>query len=217
MFEKGLLPGAGTASGSTHEASASDDLHRVDERRSSQRHRAVMRAARLSSCVHRIEAMGLVRNISESGMLVESPVSFATGEKVSISLIDGDRIEGEVVWQKENSFGIQFGRWVSVDAVLARSQSGSGAKTRAPRLTVQLPIIVRTGSLLGDGQICDISQRGAKVRFNQYLPIDCRVQISHGDLRPVTGSVKWQVGNLIGLEFYRTLGVDELAGWSGNR
>jgi PilZ domain len=217
MFEKGLLSGGNSAPSSTNEASPSDDLHRADERRSSQRHRAVMRAARLSSCVHRVEAMGLVRNISESGMMVESPVSFANGEKVSISLIDGDRIEGEVVWQQENSFGIRFGRWVSVDAVLARSQTSSGAKTRAPRLTVQLPILVRTGSLLGDGQICDISQRGAKIRFNQNLPIDCRVQISHGELRPVTGSVKWQAGNLIGLEFYRTLGVGELAGWSDNR
>jgi PilZ domain len=217
MLEKAFLPASSTAFGSNNDETPNDEAERIDERRSSQRHRAVMRAARLSSCVHKIEAMGLVRNISESGMLIESPVSFENGEKVAISLLDGDRIEGEIVWQRANAFGIRFGRWVSVDSVLARSQVAQGSKPRAPRLTVQLPVLVRTGSLLADGQICDISQRGAKIRFNQYLPIDCRVQISHGNLRPVTGSVKWQVGNLIGLEFYRTLGVEELAGWSQGR
>lgn len=216
MFEKALLPANGNMPGSSSDDTLAADLDRVDERRSSQRKRSIMRAARLSSCVHRVEAMGLVRNISESGMLVESPIAFANGEKVSISLLDGDRIEGEIVWQKANSFGIRFGRWVSVDAVLARQQADNGSKPRAPRLSVKLPILIRTGSLLSDGQVCDISQKGAKIRFNQYLPIDCRVQINHGDLRPVTGSVKWQAGNLIGLEFYRTLGVEELAGWSGN-
>jgi PilZ domain len=217
MFEKTIVPASDIPVGSTRNDADCDNPAQMDDRRGSQRHRAVMRAARLSSCVHRIEAMGLVRNISESGMLVESPVSFANGERISISLLDGDRIEGEVVWQKDNSLGIRFVRWVSVEAVLARSQANKGSRPRAPRLTVQLPILVRTGSLLGDGQVCDISQRGAKIRFNQYLPIDCRVQISHGELRPVTGTVKWQVGNLIGLEFYRTLGVEELAGWSDNR
>jgi hypothetical protein len=213
MFEKNISP-AGHALSDVGDNELASSIERIDERRGSQRHRAVMRAARLSSCVHRVEAMGLVRNISESGMLIESPVSFENGEKVSISLMDGDRIEGEIVWQRDNSFGIRFGRWISVDSALARTQPAKGSKPRAPRLTVQLPVLVRTGSLLADGQICDISQRGAKIRFNQYLPIDCRVQISHGNLRPVTGSVKWQVGNLIGLEFYRTLGVDELAGWT---
>ncbi|MBL0924762.1 MAG: PilZ domain-containing protein [Sphingomonadaceae bacterium] len=216
MFEKNFIP-AGHGLTDAADTDHASEVERIDERRGSQRHRAVMRAARLSSCVHRVETMGLVRNISESGMLVESPVSFANGEKVAISLMDGDRIEGEIVWQRDNSFGIRFGRWISVDSALARTQSGKGSKPRAPRLTLQLPVLVRTGSLLADGQICDISQRGAKIRFNQYLPIDCRVQISHGNLRPITGSVKWQVGNLIGLEFYRTLGVDELAGWTQNK
>jgi hypothetical protein len=185
------------------------------DRRESPRHRAVMRAARLSSCVHKVEGMGIVRNISEGGMLVQSHLSFENGEHVVISLLDGDRIEGEVVWQDGTAFGIQFCSWISVDMVLAKPDIDRGKlRPRAPRLTIDRPILLRSGSYLADARLCDISQRGAKIRFSKYLAIDCRLQISSGDMRPIGGSVKWQVGDFIGLEFHRTLSINELTSWS---
>ncbi|MVZ98106.1 PilZ domain-containing protein [Sphingorhabdus sp. IMCC26285] len=190
-------------------------IAKPEERRGGQRHRAVMRAARLSSCVHKVEGMGVVRNISEGGMLVHSHLSFETGERVAISLLDGDRIEGEVVWRNGTAFGIRFCSWISVERVLAKSLvTDTAMRPRRPRLTINYPILVRSGSYLADARICDISQRGAKIQFNKYLLIDCRVQISKGDLRPATGSVKWQVGDLVGLEFHRTLSLDELSMWT---
>lgn len=184
------------------------------DRRESLRHRAVMRAARLSSCIHKVEGMGIVRNISEGGMLVQSSLHFETGEHVVISLLDGDRIEGEVVWQDGTAFGIKFCSWISVDAVLARSDMDCGKlRPRPPRLSMDRPILLRTGSVLGDARLCDISQRGAKIQFSKYLPINGRVQISHNELRPVGGCVKWQAGEMVGLEFHRTLGIAELTEW----
>lgn len=185
------------------------------DRRESLRHRAVMRAARLSSCIHKVEGMGIVRNISEGGMMVQSSLSFETGELVVISLLDGDRIEGEVVWQDGTEFGIKFCSWISVDAVLARSDADGGKlRPRPPRIIIDRPILLRTGSVLADARLCDISQRGAKIQFSKYLPIDCRVQISHDALRPVGGCVKWQAGEQVGLEFHRTLSIEEMTGWS---
>jgi hypothetical protein len=190
-------------------------LERHEDRRSSPRHRAVMRAARLSSCIHKVEGMGIVRNISEGGMLVQSHLNFTSGEHVIISLLDGDRIEGKVVWQDGTAFGIRFCSWISVDAVLAKSPlTKEKLRPRRPRLTINRPILLRSSSYLADAYICDISQHGAKIQFNKYLPIDCRVQISRGESRPATGSVKWQVGDLVGLEFHRTLSIDELRCWT---
>jgi PilZ domain len=187
----------------------------ANDRRGSPRQRAVMRAARLSSCIHKVEGMGVVRNISEGGMLIQSPLSFEMGEQVAISLLDGDRIEGEIVWQDGSAFGIRFSSWISVDDVLAKSPSLNEAiRPRAPRLNVDHPILLRAASCLADARIRDISQQGAKIQFARPLPIECRVQISKGELRPATGSVKWQAGDLFGLEFHRTLSIEELSGWT---
>lgn len=196
--------------------SGNDDGEAGDERRSQPRHRTIFRAARLSSRIHDVEGLAIVRNISEGGMRVESQLGFENGEHVAVSLADGDRIEGEVVWQDGNSFGIRFFSWVSVEQALARTIDGdTNFKSRAPRIVLDLPILMRTGNLLVNARICDLSQRGAKLQYNTYLPIDSRVQISHNELRPVTGSVKWQANNLVGIEFHRTLSIEEFSLWTG--
>lgn len=184
------------------------------DRRESLRQRAVMRVAMLSSCIHKVEGLGMVRNISEGGMLVESNLRFETGEHVVISLLDGDRIEGEVVWQDGMALGIRFCSSISVDTVLAKAETITGKlRARPPRLNIERPVLLRSGFVLADAQLCDISQRGAKIRFSKYLQFDCRVQISHDTLRPVGGSVKWQAGAFVGLEFHRTLSIAELTDW----
>lgn len=188
---------------------------KIKDRRESLRHRTVMRAARLSSCIHKVEGMGIVRNISEGGMLVESHLAFKTGEQIVISLLDGDRIEGEVVWRDGTTFGIQFDSWISVDKALARTlPDPNELRPRPPRLVISRPILVRYGSYLADARLCDISQRGAKIQFSKSMAINCRVQLSDNNRRPVSGSIKWQVGELMGLELHRALGVEELSSWS---
>ena len=201
-----------------HKLNSTDALaisQRLPDRRDSQRYRAVMRAARLSSCIHNVQGLGLVRNISEGGMLVESRLNFEIGESVMVALLDGDRIEGEVVWQDGNSVGIKFCSWISVDAVLDKSScKPSGLRPRSPRLAIDRAITIKSESFLADARMFDISQRGAKLHFLKQLPIDCRIQIScHGN-QPVTGSVKWQAGDLLGMEFHRVLGIEELASWT---
>lgn len=199
---------------------ALDVSQRLPDRRDSPRYRSVMRAARLSSCIHNVQGLGVVRNISEGGMLVESRLNFEIGEPVMVALLDGDRIEGEVVWQDGNSVGIKFCSWISVDAVLDKSTcKPSGLRPRSPRLALDLAITIRSDSFIADARMFDISQRGAKLHFLKQLPIDGRIQISCDDNRPVTGSVKWQAGDLLGIEFHRVLGIEELASWtaiSGN-
>lgn len=207
---------AASAGTSAVSSGGKTEQEKEEERRNQPRHRTIFRAARLSSRIHDVEGLAIVRNISEGGMRVESRLGFENGEHVAVSLVDGDRIEGEVVWQDGNSFGIRFFSWVSVEQMLARTaDSPKKLRPRAPRIVLDLPVLMRTGNFLVDARICDISQRGAKLQFDKYLPIDTRVQISHNDLRPVTGSVKWQASNLVGIEFHRTLNIEEFSLWTG--
>ncbi|MGB5077286.1 MAG: PilZ domain-containing protein [Sphingorhabdus sp.] len=185
-----------------------------DDRRSLTRHTTVMRAARLTSTIHRVEGLGMVRNLSEGGMMIDAYQSFGVGEHIVISLLDGDRVEGEVMWKNGTTIGVQFASWIGIDHMLARPRvQQDGVRVRAPRLTLNRKGSIRIGGFMSDMEICDISQRGAKIKFASDLEIDSRVQISHGHLRPVSGSVKWQAGSLVGIEFHRTLSVEELAKW----
>jgi PilZ domain len=187
------------------------------ERRGRSRHLTVMRAARLSSNVHSVEALGVVRNVSEGGMMIDAYRGFSVGEKITVSLLDGDRIEGSVVWTDGSTIGVQFSSEIAIDHLLAKPRIlADGTRVRPPRLTLDRKAVLRVGGYMADIEICDISQRGAKIRFGRSLAIDSRAQISMNHLRPVSCSVKWQVEKLIGLEFHRTLTIEELSTWMGD-
>lgn len=183
-------------------------------RREHGRHMTVMRAARLSSQIHKVEGLGVVRNISESGMMIDAHLPIEIGEQVAISLLDGDRVEGEVMWKDGSTIGVRFSSWISVGNMLAKpSLQEDGTRARPPRIRLNRKAVIRIGSYMTDMIISDISQRGAKLKFSTSLIIDSRVQIILGDLRPVSASVKWQAGDMIGIEFHRTLGIEELSNW----
>jgi PilZ domain len=188
------------------------------ERRGQPRHLTVMRAARVSSNVHQVQSMGLLRNVSEGGMSINAYREFSVGEKITVSLLDGDRIEGSVVWTDGSTIGVQFSNRIAIDYLLAKPRTlADGTRVRPPRLTLNCKAVIRVEGCLADIEICDISQRGAKIRFGRSLAIESRAQISINDLRPVSGSVKWQVEKLIGLEFHRTLTIEELSAWMANK
>ncbi len=184
------------------------------DRRGQPRHPTAMRVARLSSNVHQVEALGLLRNVSEGGMMIDAYRGFSVGERITVSLLDGDRIEGSVVWTDGSTIGVQFSSKIAIDHLLAKPRTlADGTRVRPPRLTLNCKAVIRFGGYMADIEICDISQRGAKIRFDRSLAIDSRVQISINHLRPVSSSVKWQVEKLIGLEFHRTLTIEELSTW----
>ncbi|TSB01592.1 PilZ domain-containing protein [Sphingorhabdus contaminans] len=194
--------------------SAASESGLTSDRRGQERYLTVMRAARLSSRVHQVEGLGVVRNISEGGMMIDAHQNFSVGELIAVSLLDGDRVQGEVVWKDGNTIGVKFASWMTIDHLLAKPRTDeAGLRVRPPRLAVSRKAVIRIGGYMADMELCDISQRGAKICFRQNLAIDSRVQISLGALRPVSASVKWQVDQLIGIEFHRTLSPEELAGW----
>lgn len=184
------------------------------ERRDQPRHLSVMRAARLSSNVHQVEGLGVVRNVSEGGMMIDAYRGFAIGEKIIVSLLDGDPVEGSVVWSDGSTIGVHFSSEIAIDHLLAKPRIlANGTRVRPPRLKLDKKAIMRVAGNMEKIDVCDISQRGAKIRMGRSLAIDTHVQISMDHLRPISSSVKWQVEKLIGLEFHRVLTIEELSKW----
>ena len=173
-----------------------------------------MRVARLSSDLKRTEVFGIVRNISESGMGIDVRCGFEAAEDIHVSMLDGDRVKGRIVWKDGTSIGIQFASSVALAPLLAKPRVlADGTKTRAPRIRLEHRVKIRIREDIVDAAICDISQKGIKVRLDNRVAVEGHVQIAPDNFRPISASVIWQIERLIGLEFHRILSVSELSSW----
>lgn len=172
----------------------------------------VMRVARLAN--KEIEGLGVVRNVSEGGMMIDAHVDVEIGTILTVSLLEDHQVTGEVVWKEGSSIGVSFGDAVDVEQVLARPMlQTDGKRTRLPRLTVDREAMIHVGDRKVSATVCDVSQRGAKLSSAGKFHVNDQVLIALADCRNVRGTVKWHAGQTIGVEFHRLLGVDELVQW----
>lgn len=86
------------------------------ERRSEPRFHTVLRVARVT----RTHDVGLwrVRNISDSGMMLETSQPVKPGERVSIQLSDSISIEGRIAWGDGRRCGVAFASPIDCAATL---------------------------------------------------------------------------------------------------
>lgn len=185
-----------------------------DERRDGNRHMTVMRVARLVNHSTGVEGLGVVRNISSGGMMVDAGIPTAVGEQIAVSMLDDRPILGEIVWQDAGSIGLKFADKMEVSELLSKPAFDPvGRRIRLPRLAVDGPVEIRTPATRWQVRLCDISQRGAKFSTELRLHRDETVLLTIANCRPVRGTVRWHKDGFAGVEFHRMLGVDELAQW----
>lgn len=63
-----------------------------------------------------------VRNISEGGLMAETPVLFAVGDEITAELRGVGSVPGKVVWIRDGRIGVAFGR--TIDPKLTRRRIG---------------------------------------------------------------------------------------------
>ncbi len=71
-----------------------------------------------------------IRNLSAGGLMAETPVLTARGDKVELELRNIGRVTGRVAWVAEGRFGVAFDH--QIDPKLARKPVGQG-KSELPR------------------------------------------------------------------------------------
>ncbi|MGB5076887.1 MAG: PilZ domain-containing protein [Sphingorhabdus sp.] len=184
------------------------------DRRIHARHIKVMRIARLSSRQLDAEGLGLVRDISTGGMMIDAHFDLQIGQPVCIALLDDQALSGTIAWKDGRTVGVRFDSETPVQDVLAKPlENPDGTRTRLPRFTINMEAEIAIASRKFASKICDISQRGAKLRCGPKLSMHSNVLIKAGENPPVRGTVKWRGGEFHGVEFHRLLSVEELAGW----
>jgi hypothetical protein len=184
------------------------------DRRLHARHVKVMRIARLSSKHLDTEGLGMVRDISSGGMMVDVHIELEIGQFVTVALLDDQEITGEIVWKEDRTVGIHFNSEIPVDEILAKPLAKSnGKRVRLPRFTVNSTARILIGSEECAATIYDVSQRGAKIYCDKKMAMHSNILVKLANLRAVRATVKWRDGELTGVEFHRLLSVEELALW----
>lgn len=184
------------------------------ERRQHTRNMRVMRVARLAVAAVHTEGLGMVRDVSPGGMMIDAHFDMELGQTVSIALLDDQELTGTVVWKEGSIIGVSFAQEVPVEQILAKpSAQPDGKRARMPRFAVQRPVQLKLDCAMVDAILHDVSQRGAKLQCEGKLRVHNNVLLRAEGQRAIAATVKWRAGNMLGLEFHRLLPVSELDQW----
>lgn len=191
-----------------------DEGHQSGDRRTDERITTVYRPVLIKS--RSFESFGLVRNISPDGMMAKVYSDIAVGTSLAVQLHASMTVVGVVVWSENQMIGIRFGEAVDVSEVLTdlgRKVLGTRIN-RAPRLQIGCYGGIEANGRFSSVRIEDISQRGLKARAScHFLPND-EVTVLLDGLERRMAVVRWAQNHMIGLNFVRPLGMDELARWA---
>lgn len=183
------------------------------EGRAHRRHYTTLRVAKLAS--GDVEGLGIVRNVSEGGMMIEARAPLDIGAPVTVSLFDGQKLDARIVWRKATALGLQFERPVTVDMLLTiPDRLENGKPPRLPRVRANRSAIMDLGhNQVTVTQIADISQRGARILTGLDLKPLQDIWLWPTGAKPMRGTVRWCRDGAAGIAFHAVLGLDDVAAW----
>jgi hypothetical protein len=180
------------------------------ERRKHRRLTMAGRAARLDAPID----CGLcsVVNLSNGGILVETPIQLNCGEPVRISFDCTNSVQGRVVWRTGRRAGIRFLMpFESAELIAKLAKDRWAGSARAPRLTVNRPARVVCGSVLFHGVVGNISQQGLSLQHTGELTRRAAVELAMNGIGRIRGTVQWADESLAGIKIDGMLTIQELS------
>ena len=183
------------------------DIMIDSERRGSARHVNVLQMALLGVADH--WQLCLVLNVGQRGVKARI-FGDLKGDNVTLKLRGGEALAARVVWRDAQLVGLEFAE-DGLNSLPLLTFGGQDGLARAPRLDLDLKIVVRCGAQIRAGRIQNISPAGARLE----LP---RLRVSHPDLHLrlpglglIDAQVRWKSGSDVGVSFNRSLLFKELA------
>jgi hypothetical protein len=102
------------------------------ERRSS--HRRKLRLQAQGASVSSTQTQVIIHDLSEDGLLIESPVPLATGDVLDVDVPEAGTVQAEVAWTSGRFYGCRFRSKIStaaISAALLRSPGRSNPNQEA--------------------------------------------------------------------------------------
>jgi hypothetical protein len=182
----------------------------IEERRSENRHRTVLRVAVIESGGR--SQLCTVRNVSETGLKAKLFRKLAAGEEIRIRLREDEWLPGCVVWCQDGFAGIKFSQALDRLGLAEAFGLDEQRRPRVPRIKVNGTGSLRIGAIEVSAQIRDISPRGAGIRLERSLQPG-PVSLTLRGFGSVAGQVCWTSGTEAGVMFNEVLAIEALATW----
>lgn len=161
-----------------------------------------------------------VRNISATGMMIDTYQPLGFGTWVAVELRSGDRLQGSVVWSGTGRAGVEFAAPIDVDYILAEAKSPTvdinGNTPRAPRFEVQTAGRISSYGRQIDVIVENVSQTGAQIRMPRPPRKDSEVILTIPGLPQRRGTTRWATDETAGLAFHDLISYQELAAFLGH-
>ncbi len=192
---------------------------RQPDRRMAERTYTVFRVARL--ILPDGDQLGIVRNLSEHGIMLELHAETKVGNSVTLDLGEGHRLQGEVRWRNGAMIGLNFVEPIDVARVLdkkmADHESVDGKVPRLPRIKTDSPAEITHATRRTKARLVNISIGGACVETHAAIaPLD-QIALTIPSLPTKLGTVRWRRGTLAGIVFDRPMSVQALMEWLAMR
>lgn len=170
-------------------------------------------------CTGAGEQLCRVRNISATGMMLESPFPLQDGDRIVVELRGGPVLEGTIMWVSAGRAGVQFLEPIDVEEVLAAAKGSSPAARlrravpRAPRFQVAGNARLVCNGVSHTVVLENISQSGARVRLANQPDLDRVMTLVIPGLKPHSCTVRWIESDSAGVAFIDMIPYAELAAW----
>ncbi len=192
-----------------------DPAETKEDRRSSKRHVAVILVAKLSGDF--ADSICRIKNISTSGVLLETNVQLNEGQQVSVELRSDLHSVGQVVWSKNGHAGVEFIQPIDVARYLMRpGHKLERVKARAPRYRCRA---LATLIVDGIGAICtinDIALSGARLGNlpkGLVLRPNFAVKLQTDGISSRHANIVWCNQEYVGIKFRHPVRYTELRAW----
>lgn len=172
--------------------------------------------------VARLEAAGIdhvcrVRNLSQTGMMIECSTVLAEDDRVRVELRNLQAVDARVAWARDGRAGLQLDGPIVIDAVLGTVPDTSAIIARTPRIAANCPTVLWHLGTLSASVLCDLSQSGCRILIASPLPRDSEVRITIPGLSPRRARMRWSNGESVGFAFLEMLSFAEVSAWQTDR
>lgn len=181
-----------------------------DDRRSNERHRVILRTAKLLFDEH--DCFCIMRDISSTGMKLQTFGPMTGIDTVDIEFLGGRTLRMHKRWERGDHCGFEFEQKTDI-ATLIALPSGDHDR-RAQRLRMNLPVAIDVVGEILQVRLLDISLAGAKIAIDKRLKASGVIRIGIDGLGRKRADIRWWRQGFAGLHFHAPLAFNELAAWS---
>ena len=179
-----------------------------------------------------VHQVGII-NLSGGGAMLAAPLDAIIGERVDLTLAEGDTVECIIRWVKNGRWGVEFANETKLECTdekrnavlrdalchfpaaddidmlpLARDPAETRAADRHPLIWSGE---LRFGSFCLAARLRNISATGAMVECPAPVRVGTDAILDLGNAGSIKASIRWAVGDYAGLHFAEPFDVEDLS------